>query len=66
MLIFGMGLYELFVSTLEVAGEAGEPCEVQGPACGSNLFGLFRLTVSLFYITQFNFAKMLVEVLASG
>ena len=48
MLIFGMGLYELFVSTLEVAGEAGEACEVQGPACGSNLFGLFRLTVSLF------------------
>jgi len=44
MLIFGMGLYELFVSTLEVAGEAGEACEVQGPACGSNLFGLFRLT----------------------
>ena len=63
MLIFGMGLYELFVSTLEVAGEAGEACEVQGPACGSNLFGLFRLTVSLFYIAQPDVIKVLLQFL---
>ena len=63
MLIFGMGLYELFVSTLEVAGEDGETCEVQGPACGSNLFGLFRLRVSLFYIAQPDFTKVLLQFL---
>jgi len=39
MLIFGMGLYELFVSTLEVGGSGN----VQNPVCGSNLFGLFRM-----------------------
>jgi uncharacterized membrane protein YqhA len=41
MLIFGMGLYELFVSTLEVAGEEAEG--VRTPAHGSNIFGLFHL-----------------------
>ncbi|KAG0616942.1 hypothetical protein M758_5G153800 [Ceratodon purpureus] len=41
MLIFGMGLYELFVSTLDVAGDGCE--EVRNPVCGSNLFGLFRM-----------------------
>jgi hypothetical protein len=42
MLIFGMGLYELFVNTLEVAGDG---CEVRNPVCGSNLFGIFRMRV---------------------
>lgn len=41
MLIFGMGLYELFVDTLEVSGAECE--EVREPACGSNLFGLFQM-----------------------
>ncbi|CAM6020378.1 unnamed protein product [Sphagnum balticum] len=41
MLIFGMGLYELFVSTLEVAGEEAEG--VRTAARGSNIFGLFHL-----------------------
>ncbi|XP_002964919.2 uncharacterized protein LOC9660465 [Selaginella moellendorffii] len=43
MLIFGMGLYELFVSTLDIPEEnlpAGVP---RTTVCGSNLFGLFRL-----------------------
>ncbi|KAH9572026.1 hypothetical protein CY35_02G125000 [Sphagnum magellanicum] len=43
MLIFGMGLYELFVSTLEVAGDAAEG--IRTTACGSNMFGLFHLRV---------------------
>lgn len=43
MLIFGMGLYELFVDTLEVSGAECE--EVREPACGSNLFGLFQMKV---------------------
>jgi len=43
MLIFGMGLYELFVRALEVGGDGCE--EVQNPVCGSNLFGLFRMRV---------------------
>lgn len=38
MLIFGMGLYGLFISTLDVPGASG------GSRCGSNLFGLFQLT----------------------
>ena len=47
MLIFGMGLYELFVSSLDVSGV---PCDVEeerrrNTVCGSNLFGLFRLSV---------------------
>lgn len=45
MLIFGMGLYELFVSSLEVPGGM---CRAnldgsRSTVCGSNLFGLFRL-----------------------
>ncbi|EFJ12357.1 hypothetical protein SELMODRAFT_425480 [Selaginella moellendorffii] len=43
MLIFGMGLYEFFVSTLDIPEEnlpAGVP---RTTVCGSNLFGLFRL-----------------------
>eukprot|EP00850_Spirogloea_muscicola_P002619 SM000010S04257 [mRNA] locus=s10:495426:497216:- [translate_table: standard] len=44
MLIFGMGLYELFVSTFEVPiAAAGVPLSAGRPICGSNLFGLFRL-----------------------
>ncbi len=43
MLIFGMGLYELFVSTLEVAGDAAEGLHTT--ARGSNMFGLFHLRV---------------------
>ncbi|OAE27948.1 hypothetical protein AXG93_3309s1450 [Marchantia polymorpha subsp. ruderalis] len=45
MLIFGMGLYELFVSSLEVPGSTGEngaPARGKGLR-GSNLFGLFTL-----------------------
>ncbi|CAK9190944.1 unnamed protein product [Sphagnum jensenii] len=37
MLIFGMGLYELFVSSLEVADG------IRTPLRGSNMFGLFHL-----------------------
>lgn len=43
MLIFGMGLYELFVSTLEVPADCAKPGG-QRVMCGSNFFGLFRLT----------------------
>jgi len=41
MLIFGMGLYELFVSALDVPGDGC--AEAPSPVCGSNLFGLFRM-----------------------
>ncbi|XP_024528876.1 uncharacterized protein LOC112345764 [Selaginella moellendorffii] len=42
MLIFGMGLYELFVASLDVPG--GYCMEgSRTTVCGSNLFGLFRL-----------------------
>jgi hypothetical protein len=57
MLIFGMGLYELFVSTLEVAGEEAEG--VRTPARGSNIFGLFHLRVHMTYI----FPRVQVEKL---
>ncbi|CAM6099246.1 unnamed protein product [Calypogeia fissa] len=45
MLIFGMGLYELFVSSLEVPGGMCRvlPDGARSTVCGSNLFGLFRL-----------------------
>lgn len=43
MLIFGMGVYELFISSLDIAGHN---CEGKPAVCGSNLFGLFRLRVS--------------------
>eukprot|EP01018_Ginkgo_biloba_P033202 Gb_05502 [translate_table: standard] len=42
MLIFGMGLYGLFVNTLEVPGE-NSTGQVSRTVCGSNLFGLFKL-----------------------
>ena len=47
MLIFGMGLYELFVSSLNVNGASGDVGEERrhNTACGSNFFGLFRLSV---------------------
>ena len=57
MLIFGMGLYELFVSTLEVGGDGCE--EVRSPVCGSNLFGLFRMRV--IFLGTFYVARVLHE-----
>jgi hypothetical protein len=47
MLIFGMGIYELFVNSLEVP-EGGKcvPNNSRTTICGSNLFGLFRLRVN--------------------
>ncbi|KAH7285289.1 hypothetical protein KP509_33G021000 [Ceratopteris richardii] len=44
MLIFGMGLYELFISTLDVPGGSCFASGARTTVCGSNLFGLFRLT----------------------
>ncbi|KAH6556832.1 hypothetical protein KP509_1Z152400 [Ceratopteris richardii] len=43
MLIFGMGLYELFISTLDVPGGNCFASGSRTTVCGSNLFGLFRL-----------------------
>lgn len=43
MLIFGMGLYELFVSSLDVPGGDCFSSGSRTTICGSNLFGLFRL-----------------------
>lgn len=43
MLIFGMGLYELFVSSLDVPGDNCFSGGQRTTVCGSNLFGLFRL-----------------------
>eukprot|EP00250_Pteridium_aquilinum_P003073 c13403_g1_i2 orf=257-1111(-) len=47
MLIFGMGVYELFISTLDVPTRAGGDSSSGGARrtiCGSSLFGLFQLT----------------------
>eukprot|EP00897_Mesotaenium_endlicherianum_P010792 jgi/Mesen1/9741/ME000695S09050 len=44
MLIFGMGLYELFVSALEVPADCAVAPGQSRAMCGSNFFGLFRLT----------------------
>lgn len=46
MLVFGMGLYELFVSNL---GTAKSLSEEKGPY-RSNLFGLFTLKVSFKFV----------------
>lgn len=45
MLVFGMGLYELFISNLDIAQthELSHPTEKA--AYRSNLFGLFTLVV---------------------
>lgn len=43
MLVFGMGLYELFVSNLDIAKSLSE----ENVHHRSNLFGLFTLKVSL-------------------
>lgn len=43
MLIFGMGLYELFVSALDVPGGNCFASGKRTTVCGSNLFGLFQL-----------------------
>lgn len=43
MLVFGMGLYELFVSNLDIAKSLPEERNQQR----SSLFGLFTLQVSL-------------------
>ncbi|MCO5583759.1 hypothetical protein L7F22_037673 [Adiantum nelumboides] len=43
MLIFGMGLYELFISTIDVTGGNCMSGGSRTALCGSNLFGLFRL-----------------------
>lgn len=42
MLIFGMGLYGLFINNLEVTAENCNG-QASGTICGSNLFGLFKL-----------------------
>ncbi|KAF6170214.1 hypothetical protein GIB67_038747 [Kingdonia uniflora] len=42
MLVFGMGLYELFVSTLDIANSLPDGT----PSNKSNLFGLFTIKVS--------------------
>lgn len=42
MLIFGMGLYELFVNSLEIPDRNSNQ-QTSRTVCGSNLFGLFRL-----------------------
>lgn len=43
MLVFGMGLYELFISNLNVAAQADQPTNDNSHR--SNLFGLFKLLV---------------------
>lgn len=43
MLIFGMGLYELFVNSLEVSDKNSTQQTSRATVCGSNLFGLFSL-----------------------
>ncbi|GLJ11779.1 hypothetical protein SUGI_0176850 [Cryptomeria japonica] len=43
MLILGMGLYELFVSSLEVPDQDSTPHASRANMWGSNLFGLFAL-----------------------
>lgn len=43
MLVFGMGLYELFISNLDIAKSISE----EKVPHRSNLFGLFVLKVSL-------------------
>eukprot|EP01018_Ginkgo_biloba_P008114 Gb_03867 [translate_table: standard] len=43
MLIFGMGLYELFVNSLGVPDRTCTPQVSRATVCGSNLFGLFKL-----------------------
>ncbi|KAG9452928.1 hypothetical protein H6P81_005832 [Aristolochia fimbriata] len=44
MLVFGMGLYELFISNLDIASNYGKSAgKGSSQPCGSNLFGLFTL-----------------------
>ncbi|XP_068635890.1 uncharacterized protein [Aristolochia californica] len=43
MLVFGMGLYELFISNLDIARNARKSLAKESQHCGSNLFGLFTL-----------------------
>ena len=47
MLIFGMGLYDLFVNSLDVPGRKRSPNSSRTTVFGSNLFGLFRLRVKI-------------------
>jgi hypothetical protein len=53
MLIFGMGLYELFVSSLDVSssgdGLIANGTRKMSTRGGSNLFGLFTLRVCVFH-----------------
>lgn len=44
MLVFGMGLFELFISNLDVAKSTSEETTTHR----SNLFGLFALKVGIF------------------
>ena len=65
MLIFGMGLYDLFVNSLDVPGRKRSPNSSRTTVFGSNLFGLFRLRVKIkshqnnihFLILYFPFAS---------
>lgn len=55
MLIFGMGVYELFVNTIGLQGKDDDsPIVKKKTYTGSNLFGLFRLQVLLLFATSLN------------
>lgn len=57
MLVFGMGLYELFVSTLDIAKSVSG----EGNQQKSNLFGLFTLKVSI-VLHIGNFYFLMIQV----
>lgn len=48
MLVFGMGLYELFISNLDIAQSSSE----EMPTNKSNLFGLFVLKVIILHLSD--------------
>jgi len=59
MLVFGMGLYELFVSNLDLAKQVST-----GKAPNrSSLFGLFALKVSLILLNNSNFYTLAMHVI---
>lgn len=54
MLVFGMGLYELFVSNLDNSNSLSD----EKAPYGSNLFGLFTLKVSLTIFMMYAACKL--------